>query len=182
MMLAASKQLDFPLDGYTNIHHPLQKLIKDKIIELSEFSNPPQTLDGCTVPVWALPFKNIALAFFKLYNDKKYNFLKTAYMKNPYTIGGTDASGYRQDTHIMQLNSDLISKTGAGGFLSVYNNKRNEFLLIKMAQDNNKIRLLLAMDILKQLGWIYDNPCDYNFYNENNNPVGVYRVNFNFNV
>ncbi len=31
-------------------------------------------------------------------------------MKNPYTIGGTDASGYRQDTHIMQLNSDLISK------------------------------------------------------------------------
>ena len=23
------------------------------------------------------------------------------------------------------------------------------------------------MDILKQLGWIYDNPCDYNFYNEN---------------
>jgi len=177
MMLSVSKQLGFPLDSYTNINHPLQKLILDKIIKLSEFNNPPKTLDGCTVPVWALPFKNIACAFFKLYNDKKYEFLKTAYMKEPYIIGGADNFGLRQDTHIMKLNPDLISKTGAGGFLSVYNNKLNEFLLIKMAQDNNKVRFLLVLDILKKMNWISDNPLDYNFYNENNYPVGTYKIN-----
>lgn len=177
MMLAVSKQLGFHLEDYANINHPLQKLIYEKIRELSEYNNPPQTYDGCTLPVWGLPFRNIAKAFFKLYNNKKYEFLKTAYMKNPYIIGGTDACGLRQDTLIMKLNPDLISKTGAGGFLSIYNNKTSEFLLIKMSQDNNKARILLAADILKQLGWIEENLPDYNFYNENNEPVGLYRVN-----
>lgn len=177
MMLAVSKQLEFPLDSYTNVNHPLQKLIYEKICKLSEYNNPPQAYDGCTLPVWGLPFKNIAKAFFKLYQDKKYEFLKTAYMKNPYIIGGTDNAGLRQDTLIMKLNPDLISKTGAGGFLSIYNNKTNEFLLIKMSQDNNKARLLLAASLLKQLGWIETNPADYNFYSENNEPVGIYRIN-----
>lgn len=177
MMLAISKQLNFPLDNYTDINHPIQKLILDKICELSEYKNPPQTYDGCTVPVWGLPFLNIAKGFFKLYNNKKYEFLKNAYMENPYIIGGRDASGLRQDTYIMEFNPALISKTGAGGFLSVYHNKTKEFLLIKMAQDNNKVRFLLALDILKKLGWINDNPLDYNFYNENNEPVGIYGVN-----
>ncbi len=177
MMLALSKQLNFPLDSYTNVNHPLQKLIYEKIRELSEYNNPPQACDGCTLPVWGLPFENIAKAFFKLYNNKEYEFLKTAYIKNPYIIGGTDNSGLRQDTLIMKLNPDLISKTGAGGFLSIYNNKTSEFLLIKMAQDNNKVRILLAADILRQLGWIKENPLDYNFYNENNESVGLYRVN-----
>lgn len=177
MMLAVSKQLNFPLDSYTNVNHPLQKLIYEKICKLSEYNNPPQTSDGCTLPVWGLPFENIAKAFFKLYNNKEYEFLKTAYIKNPYIIGGTDNLGLRQDTLIMKLNPDLISKTGAGGFLSIYNNKTSEFLLIKMAQDNNKVRILLAADILRQLGWIKENPLDYNFYNENNESVGLYRVN-----
>ncbi len=180
MMLAVSKQLDFPLNSYIDINHPLQKLILNKICELSEFKNPPQTSDGCTVPVWGLPFKNIAKAFFKIYNDKKYDFLKKAYMKNPYIIGGRDNLGLRQDTHIMQLNTSLISKTGAGGFLSIYNNDTKEFLLIKMAQDNNKIRFLIALYMLQKLGWINKNPLDYNFYNENNEPAGLYKVNYAF--
>lgn len=179
MMLAVSKQSGFLLENYTDFNHPLQKLILNKICELSQFENPPKTLDGCTLPVYGLPFLNIAKAFFKLYNDSKYEFLKKAYMENSYIIGGKDASGLRQDTHIMQLNPNLISKTGAGGFLSIYNNKTNEFLLIKMAQDNNKVRFLFTASILKQLNWIDKNPCDYNFYTENNIPAGVYRVNIN---
>ena len=95
-------------------------------------------------------------------------------MENPYIIGGKDDFGLRQDTHIMLLNPDLISKTGAGGFLSVYNNKTNEFLLIKMAQDNNKARFLFAMKMLQRLDWIEINSLDYNFYNEKGDVVGQY--------
>jgi len=183
MMLAVSKQLGFSLNDYCQVHHPLQLLILDKICKLSEYDvegGPPQSYDGCTVPVWALPFKNIANAFFKLYNEEKYTFLKTAYKKNPYIIGGKDTFGFRQDTHIMMLNPDLISKTGAGGFLSIYNDKKNEFLLIKMAQDNNAPRFLFALKILEKLGWILNNPLDYNFYDETKRAVGKYVVNFSF--
>lgn len=182
MMLAISKQLNFPLETYTDVNHPLQKLILNKIRELSEYENPPLGYDGCTLPVWALPFKNIQKAFFKLYNDKKYEFLKTAYMESPYIIGGRDNSGLRQDTLIMKLNPDLISKTGAGGFLSIYNNKTKEFLLIKMAQDNNKARIVLAYSILCKLGWINKDAKndailpDFNFYDENNTPVGRFKA------
>ena len=74
----------------------------------------------------------------------------------------------------MMLNPDLISKTGAGGFLSIYNDVKNEFLLIKMAQDNNKARFLFALKILEKLGWIKENPADYNFYDEEGRVVGEY--------
>ncbi len=177
MMLAVSKQLNFSLNNYTDVEHPLQKLILQKICKLSQYNSPPYASDGCTLPVWGLPFLNIANAFFSLYCDEKYKFLKQAYMKNPYIIGGKDNSGYRQDTFIMKLNPDLISKTGAGGFLSVYNNKTEEFLLVKMAQDNNKIRLLFTGYILEKLKWIENNSLDYNFYNEKNDIAGRYKVN-----
>lgn len=184
MMLAVSKQLGFSSDNYFDINHPLQKIILDKICELSRyctknsvtgaFQTPPQSYDGCGVPVWALPFKNIAYAFFNLYNREKYAFLKKAYRETPYIIGGKDSLGLRQDTHIMVLNPDLISKTGAGGFLSIYNDRTNEFLLIKMAQDNNKARFLFAVSMLKRLDWIENNPLDYNFYDEKGEVVGQY--------
>jgi len=176
MMLAVSKQLGFPLDTYAEPEHPVQKIILNKIIELSGFNNPPVSFDGCTVPVWALPFENIKNLFFTLYNDKKYKFLKTAYKNNPYIIGGVDSAGLRQDTFFMKLNPDLISKTGAGGFLSVYNDSTDEFLLIKMAQDNNHARLLFAASLLEKLNWIKENPVDYNFYDENKRAVGRYKV------
>lgn len=191
MMLAVSKQLNFSLEDYTDVNHPLQKIILKKICELSEYCSqtsgdfscmlpeePPRSFDGCTVPVWALPFQNIANAFLKLYTNEKYSFLKSAYKENPYIIGGCDASGYRQDTHIMMLNPELISKTGAGGFLSIYNDDKKEFLLIKMAQDNNKARFLFALNILEKLGWIQNNPLDYNFYDEAGRAVGKYLANF----
>ena len=50
MMLAISKQLNFPLETYTDVNHPLQKLILNKIRELSEYENPPLGYDGCTLP------------------------------------------------------------------------------------------------------------------------------------
>lgn len=174
MLLAVSRQIGFSLENYTDIKHPIQRIILDKISELSEIepNKIPQSYDGCTLPIWALHFKHIAAAFFKLYTDKEYSFLKAAYRKNPYIIGGKDSLGFRQDTHIMMLNSDLIAKTGAGGFLSVYNDAKKEFLLVKMAQDNNKARFLFVMHLLEKLDWISENPLDYNFYDENERAVG----------
>ena len=37
MMLAVSKQLNFSLEDYTDVNHPLQKIILKKICELSEY-------------------------------------------------------------------------------------------------------------------------------------------------
>lgn len=177
MFLSICKKLAFSLESYNQPDHPSQKIILEKVVELSGYKNPPLSFDGCTLPVCALPFENIAKSFFKLYTDKKYNFLKEAYANFPYIIGGMADDGLRQDTQIMQLNPKLISKTGAGGFLSVYNDELNQFLLIKMSQDNNFIRRLLALKILEKLNWIEVNPCDYNFYDEKNNPVGEFIVN-----
>lgn len=188
MMLAVSKQLDFPVENYNNVNHPVQKLVFNKICSLSGYNNPPQTYDGCTLPVWALPFNAIAKAFFRLYNDTKYQFLKDAYCFDPYIIGGKDSVGFRQDTLIMKLNPNLISKTGAGGFLSIYNMLKKQFMIIKMAQDNNKVRFLFAAKLLEALGWLNPagieildkNLCknlfDYNFYDESGRIVGLYKV------
>lgn len=87
--------------------------------------------------------------------------------------GGTGLS----TSHIMMLNPSLISKTGAGGFLSIYNDEKNEFLLVKMAQDNNTARFLFTLKILEKLNWIKENPLNYSFYDEGGRVVGEYFCN-----
>lgn len=190
MMLAVSKQMGWDIEGYTDINHPVQKLIKAQVLKLSEIDNAPQTVDGCTVPVWALSLKSIAKCFYKLYNLEEYRFLKDAYCSDPYITGGTDVSGLRQDTLIMKLNPKLIAKTGAGGFLGVYNSSAKQFLLIKMAQDNNKARFLTVARLLTLLSWVPEPPAqevpfppayppDYNFYDEKMAPAGRFEVSEN---
>ncbi len=84
MMLAASKQLDFPLDGYTNIHHPLQKLIKDKIIELSEFSNPLKRLMDALFLFGRFLLKILHLHFLNFTMIKSIIFKNCVYEKSLY--------------------------------------------------------------------------------------------------
>ncbi|MBS4218611.1 asparaginase [Bacillus sp. FJAT-49711] len=62
------RELDFPVEGYWEESHPLQQKILSILSELSEV---PQSkiktgVDGCGVPVFAIPLKNMAITYLKL--------------------------------------------------------------------------------------------------------------------
>ena len=167
MMLLVCKQMGFNYD-YTNPNHPLQKLIKKQQEKLSGYSSEILSFDGCSTPLWGLPYKNIIVAFYNLINN--YPKLIDAIIKNPYIYGGFN----RLDSEIIKLGQGkLFSKVGAGGLVLIYNLEENNTLLIKMAQDNNDARRLIALNYLNHLNWI-DYKIDKNIYNQKKQVVAQY--------
>ncbi|ATP41105.1 asparaginase [Solibacillus sp. R5-41] len=58
----------YPLDNYCDIEHPLQQQIKNCIMELSEVVEEQLIIgvDGCGAPNFAIPLRNMAIAYLKL--------------------------------------------------------------------------------------------------------------------
>lgn len=153
MMLAICKKMGWDIDSYDEINHPLQIAIKKKIYELCEIKTEyPVTKDGCGVPIYAMPLKNMVIGYLNLFFDEKYVKIKNAFLKNPYLIGGED----RLDTAIMNANNNLISKVGAGGLCIVINLETREGLIIKIMDCDMKARALCLIAALRQVDWLDD--------------------------
>ena len=173
MMAIICRYLDFNYN-YTDPNHPLQILIKEKQKELSGYDSDILTFDGCSTPLWGLPFKNIIKAYFNLFHNKKYNRLIYAIMNNPDIYGGYN----RLDSDIIKMSSNkLFSKVGAGGLVLVYNFEKDEILLIKLAQDNNDVRKLILLDILNKLNWLKNDVEEF-IYNQKKQIVAKYYYSF----
>ena len=169
LMLALSKLNGWNLSNYTDVNHPLQKLIYERHIELSGALKAEISYDGCGTPVFALRVNEIARMFFNLFAN--YPFILNAMVNNPYIIGGLD----RLDSEIIQLGEkNLVAKVGAGGFLLVYNIKEGKILIVKMSQNNNLPRRIVALNVLYKLGWIKQNPAPEHFSNDLGKVVGHY--------
>ncbi len=149
MMLIMCKYLSLELKNYTNPNHRLQKLIHKKQNELTNFKSEILTYDGCGTPLWGLPFENVLIGYNNLI--KNHEILFNCAIKHPYLFGGFE----RFDTEIIKLGKgNLFAKVGAGGFVIIYNKKEDMFLMIKMAQNNNSQRRLVALNMLNKLNWI----------------------------
>ena len=174
MMLLMSKYLGYPLKDYTNPSHPVQKLIFNKQIELSEFKSDKLSFDGCSTPLWAISAQGIVKAYYNLITNKKYGFLFNSILKYPDIFGGFN----RLDSDIIKLSKGrLFSKVGANGFVIIYNLETNESVLIKLTQNNNPIRKLIAFDVLKKLNWL-DVEVIQDEYNQKNQKVAKYYYEF----
>ncbi len=176
LMCAYSKFHKLDLKTYNNINHPLQLKIQEKLLSYAKTQDFILTKDGCTVPVWGLKIKDMAECFLNYYKDKNNKKLINAYKKYPYIIGGCDDFGKRSDTKIMELNPKLISKVGAGGFIYVYHEEKEEILIVKMSQNNNKAREIITLEILYNLNWLDKRYYDKNIYTEANEKIGEYKL------
>ena len=63
LMLVISKLNGWDLSNYTDVSHPIQKLIYKRHLELSGASFAKISFDGCSTPVFALKIDDIAKAF-----------------------------------------------------------------------------------------------------------------------
>ncbi len=67
-LLMLCKEFGYNMEDYWSVHNPVQELIKKYIAVISEYpiEDIKIGIDGCGVPVFALPFKFIANAYLKL--------------------------------------------------------------------------------------------------------------------
>lgn len=167
-MLGLCKMNGWDLKTYDDINHPLQQEIKKKIYELCGLKKDyPVTKDGCGVPIFSMPLFNMIKGYLNVFCNKKYEKIKTAFLNNPYIIGGED----RTDTKIIANSEGLAAKTGAGGLFIVVNTEKEEGLIVKISDCDMKARELVVINSLKNLHWA-DIEADYSIKTLHGDKVG----------
>jgi L-asparaginase II len=110
--------------GYWRPNHPVQQRVHAVLEDLAAVALPHEcrAVDGCSVPTWALPLHNLALAFAKFGSGRGLTparkaaaaRLLAACVKEPWYVAGSG----RFCTEIMQLlGAQALVKTGAEGIM-----------------------------------------------------------------
>ena len=114
-MLALARHIGGEPQGYTRPEHPVQRLIAERIGSLCDIDlgNQPMGIDGCSVPTWALPLKNLALGFARFADPENAAARRiiAAVRAHPFMVAGTGDF----DTLVMEAVPRLFIKTGAEG-------------------------------------------------------------------
>lgn len=114
-MLALSRQLGADPHGYTGREHPVQRAIAATIGKLTECDMDQLAcgIDGCSVPTWAIPLRNLALGFarFSAEDNIAGQRIIAAVRAHPFMVAGTD----HFDTKVMTELPRAFVKGGAEG-------------------------------------------------------------------
>ncbi len=125
-MLVLCKHHDWAVEGYIESVHAVQKMILERVAEATEVAveDIGLGLDGCGVPVFALPLKNLAYAYARLAGampakgrkeasrNDSMGRLMSAMLDHPEMIAGDG----RICTEVMRAGRNkFLAKTGAEG-------------------------------------------------------------------
>ena len=113
-MLLACRRRGFELESYRDDAHPLQQSVLDAVHTLA--GEPVAVgIDGCGVPVHALPLAAVARLFAGLLEGRVDGAARAveAMRAEPYLVAGRD----RICTAVMQRVPDVIVKVGAEGLI-----------------------------------------------------------------
>ena len=108
--------------SYTEPAHPVQREVRSVIENLSDapLADQHRAIDGCSVPAWALPLKNLAFAFSRFGTGRRLSphrakaaaRLRTACAAHPWYVAGTG----RFCTEVMRrFGPRVFIKSGAEG-------------------------------------------------------------------
>ena len=162
--LAACLACGYPTEGYNRPEHPLQR---DVLKIVSDVSGVPEDeiavgVDGFTVPVHALPLRNMAMAYARIANPEKlpeqYRFgaerVFRAMNAAPEMVAGT---GGFCTALLRAAEGSLIGKVGAEAVYCVGVKGRDLGIAIKV-DDGNGARPLrpTVIRVLKTLGVLND--------------------------
>lgn len=162
-MLAACKQLGYPLDTYVDREHPLQRRILEIIASVLGMHKDEITIgtDGCSIPTFAAPIRCFASAYALFATPRQSSIgndaglvdaidrLRSAMVAYPVMVGNEGVL----DTDIMQFSGgQIVAKLGAEGLLCMAIPERR--LGIAIASDDGMKRGLgpAAIATLEQLG------------------------------
>ena len=108
--------------GYTGPGHPIQELVREALEDVTgaAHSVPLRGIDGCSIPTYAVPLKNLALGFARMATGSGLSTKRAAAAKRilaacmaePFLVAGSG----RPDTAMMEAGQGrLFTKVGAEG-------------------------------------------------------------------
>ena len=147
------------INDYYKLEHPVQQMILGVIAKMTGYPKEKIYLgiDGCGVPVFGLPIKNMSFAYTLIVNweilfpeyQQAAKRIFLSMIKYPEIVGGTD----RFDTDLMRVaEGKLLAKLGADGVFCIgVRNENGMGITIKMESGNMKFLPPVVIHILDQL-------------------------------
>ena len=113
-MLLASVRAGFPTDTYVEPEHPLQQAVLRAVTEAAGEEPAAVGVDGCGVPVHALPLHALATLYARLVSGatERAEAVVESMRRAPYLVAGRD----RVCTAVMER-AEVIVKVGAEGLV-----------------------------------------------------------------
>jgi L-asparaginase II len=170
-MLALARHVGAPTESYDDRDHPVQQAIAKTVSDFSDVSLDSMAIgiDGCSVPVFGIPVRAMALMYARLVappekldaaTRKACERIVRAMIDYPEMIGGTKD---RLDTELLRAGAGrLISKIGAEGVYTVGVLPSSDWphglgLAVKIEDgDDQRARPPAVIEALKQLGVLND--------------------------
>ena len=130
--------------GYVSAEHPVMREVTSALQATTshDLANAPRGIDGCSIPTFAIPLKNLAHAFARVgtgvglsagHANAAKRF-RTAVAKAPYMVAGDG----RFDTRVMaRLGARVFCKVGAEGVYCAALPERGLGVAIKIDDGNN---------------------------------------------
>jgi L-asparaginase II len=118
-MLLTCLVAGWPIDGYLEPAHPLQRHLAVSYAELTGETVAAIGVDGCGAPVLAASLRGLAAGFSRLVvgaAGTREKAVADAMRACPHLVSGTDAEAF--DTHLMRGVPGLIVKGGAEGVIA----------------------------------------------------------------
>lgn len=121
-MLLTAAHMGAPLAGYHRVDHPVQQRVIGTLEQMTglDLFGAPQAPDGCSLPVWAFPLGNLALAFARVADpsdqpDPRQQAIGRLWRALPAEPAMVDGPG-RFVTEVLRLGAGSITvKNGAEG-------------------------------------------------------------------
>lgn len=162
-MLAVCKMLGFELEGYLDQHHPVQQMALGRVSVMTGYSLKEIQIgiDGCGVPVHAMPLRHMALAFARLADpqglppeyQEAVRRIVSAMQAHPEMVGGTG----RICSNLMTFaGGDVVAKSGAMGLYCLGHLPSGTGIAVKAEDGNGKVAAAAALEFMWQLGFLSD--------------------------
>lgn len=145
-MLALAKHHGWPTEFYTRLEHPVQQRCLKSVSAYTDV--PAKTLgvavDGCGVACFALPLRNMALAYTRLDGP-----ILEAMLRHPELIAGEG----RPCTEMMRAHPGrVVTKVGAEGVYSALLTREKLGVAVKVEDGNSLASALAIAAVLGELG------------------------------
>ena len=190
--MVLAKELTGSVEGYWKVDHPAQKEILKYISLFSEY---PENdikigIDGCGVPVFAVPLKNMAISFMKLacpdtLEDENLRqcltYLQKCMNENSVMIRGKD-----QICDVFNQDANIVAKGGALGVYCFGMKEERIGAALKMEKGPENFWQVATSELLKQLNYkntdtvknICEKCVELYIYNDNKDVVGEIKTVF----
>ncbi len=149
-MLATCRVNDWPVEGYLDPGHPLQRAIRDTVETLAGEPVTAIGVDGCGAPLMAISLLGLARAFGRIAAaapGSAEGRVAEAIRRHPEWLGGTG----RDVTELIRAVPGLIAKDGAEGvYAAALPDGRAAAL--KIADGADRARPVVMAALLRRLG------------------------------